>query len=397
MVDVWFKKLGFSRNPFSIKPAAFSYELFGVNVDSVLSGIEDRKILFVEAPLGYGKTTLLKSIIHRFGGRRKVIYANILPSEKVDVKDLLKRASFANYITGNLPNEMILVADEAQNILPESSAEIMEFYKSGNIRAVVFFGTRYSQDCFVDEIKGMMNGNIVRLSRPTPEQAIFIVRGRIGNLPLLSNEVILSAYLRANGSPRRLLQICEDLCKEAVGKGRLSVSEQELLEIGRAKAIPAVTATATGKDERVYKAYKKKKTTGRNSERQKKMVSKPAQRLTNTSNPVSVTSVSSTAGTAGMVVSVAEVAEPAVALAIRKPAVKTAKPKRASKAAGKAKAKKPSNSSNKRQHEKAKQSGKAQKQPKPLSSSAAVKYTTEATPVESTEGSYWGEFMGMQK
>ncbi|MBI2581475.1 hypothetical protein HYV85_06775, partial [Candidatus Woesearchaeota archaeon] len=221
MADAWFRKLGFGRNPFSVKPAAFSYELFGVNVDSVLSGIEDGKVIFVEAPLGYGKTTMLKSIIHRFGGRKKVIYANILPSEKADIKDLLKRSSIANYITGSLPKGMILVADEAQNILPESSAEIMEFYKGGNLKAVVFFGTRYSQDGFTDEIRAMMNGNIVRLSRPTPEQAISIVRSRIGNLPILSNEIILSAYQRANGSPRRLLQMCEDLCRAAVEKGRL--------------------------------------------------------------------------------------------------------------------------------------------------------------------------------
>ncbi len=228
MADVWFRKVGFSRNPFNIKPAAFSYELFGISLDGVLSGIEEGKVLFVEAPLGYGKTTMLKGIIHRFGGRKKVIYANVLPYEKVDVKSLLKRSSIANYVTGNLPMGMILVVDEAQNMMPGNSAEVFEFYRSGNVRAVVFFGTRYNQDGFTDEIRAMMNGNVVRLSRPTPEQAISIVRSRIGNLPILSNEIILSAYQRANGSPRRLLQICEDLCRAAVEKGKLSVSEEEV-------------------------------------------------------------------------------------------------------------------------------------------------------------------------
>src|SRR3989338_9348015 len=159
MADLWFRKFGFSRNPFSIKPAAFSYDLIGAGIDGVLSGIEEGKVLFVEAPLGYGKTTMLKGIIHRFGGRKKVIYANVLPSEKVDVRDLLKRSSIANYITGNLPAGMILVVDEAQNMMPGNSAEVFEFYRSGNVRAVVFFGTMYGQDGFVDEIRAVMNGN----------------------------------------------------------------------------------------------------------------------------------------------------------------------------------------------------------------------------------------------
>ena len=368
MADAWFKKLGFGRNPFSIKPAAFSYELFGVNVDVVVSGIEGGKVLFIEAPLGYGKTTMLKNIIHRFGGRKKVIYANIPPSEKVDVKDLLKRSSIANYITGNLSKEMILVADEAQNILPENSADILEFYRSGNLKAIVFFGTRYSQDGFVDEIRAMMNGNIVRLSRPTPEQAISLVRNRIGNLPILSNEMILSAYQKANGSPRRLLQFCEDLCRSTVEKGRLSVSEQELSE-----SAPAKRAAAT----ELVKTIRKRR-------KEKKMISKPRPRRRavqkiaayKAANPIAVSSVSSTAAAAEIATSVTE--------QILQPKTKAAKLKKANAN----KTKKPLR---KKQHK-----NKKAKQPEQTKSSAAAKYAA-TTKVESTEGVYWGEFMGMQK
>ena len=370
MADVWFKKLGFGKNPFSIKPAAFSYELFGVNVDVVISGIDDGKVLFVEAPLGYGKTTMLKSIIHRFGGRKKVIYANILPSERVDVKDLLKRSSIANYLTGNLPKEMILVADEAQNILPDASAEIMEFYRSGNIRAVVFFGTSYSQDGFVGEIRAVMDGNIVRLSRPTPEQAISLVRSRIGNLPILPNEIILSAYLRANGSPRRLLQICEDICKAAVEKGRLSVSEQELSELA-----PAKSAAATKLVKTIRKRRKEKKKISRPRPRRRVVQKAAAYKDVNSINPMAVSSVSSTAA--------AEIAT-SVTRQVLQPKTNATISKKAT--AGKTK-----KLLRKKQHK-----NKKAKQPEQPKSSAAAKYAA-TTKVESTEGVYWGEFMGMQK
>ena len=226
MADVWFRKFGFSRNPFTIKPAAFSFDIIGSSIDGVLSGIDEGKVLFVEAPLGYGKTTLLKSIINRYGGRKKVVYAHALNAENLDVKGLLKRSSISNFITGSLPKGMILVVDESQNIKEAGVAELAEFYQSGNIRAVVFFGTKYSQDSFA---RLGMNGNVIRLSKPTPEQAISIIRGRIGNLSILSNDDIFLAYRKAQGSPRRLLQICEDMCrKAAIGESSIQPAASEL-------------------------------------------------------------------------------------------------------------------------------------------------------------------------
>lgn len=359
VADIWFRKLGFSRNPFSIKPAAFSYELYGLGIDGVLSGIDEGKALFVEAPLGYGKTTLLKSIINRYGGKKKVIYAHALPLEKLDVKGLLKRSSIANYLTGSIPAGVILVVDEAQNIQADSSAEIEEFYKSGNIRAVVFFGTKYPGSAVASGFGKVLNGNVIRLSRPTPEQAISIVRERVGSLPLISNEDILSAYRRAQGSPRRLLQICEDFCRGVV-EGRKPVSVE-----------PAA---------RPVKAVRKPKA------RSKKAVRVPA--MANISKTESVPvrkpelvapvgDVSSTLDSSSSI----EISPPAAGIR------KAVKPK-AKSAPGKKK--KPGR----------------KKAPK-----AGVKYAVTVAPgaprktkplpdksdESSKEGVYWGEFMGMQK
>src|SRR3989338_4924815 len=235
MADVWFRKIGFGRNPFSIKPAAFRYELFGVDPEPVLSGVDNGKIMFVEAPPGYGKTTLLKSIINRFGGKGKVVYAHAISSQSVDIKGLLKRSSLANYITGNVPSGMVLVVDEAQNLTPESGDEILEFFRNGNLRAVVFFGTSYWKGAFPSGLLQLVNGNVLSLSKPTPEQAISLVRARIGNIPLLSNNSILEAYRKAGGNPRRLLQICEDECRASVEVG--PVAESVSFQVQPASAV----------------------------------------------------------------------------------------------------------------------------------------------------------------
>ncbi|MBI2145382.1 ATP-binding protein [Candidatus Woesearchaeota archaeon] len=347
MVDVWFRKFGFSRNPFNIKPAAFSYELVGTRVDGVLSSIEEGKVLFVEAPLGYGKTTLLKSIIHRYGGNRKVIYAHSLNSEGIDVKGLLKRSSFASFITGSLPSGMILVVDESQNAHPDSLSEISEFYRSGNIRAVVFFGTKYRKDLFSSSLGQVMNGDVIRLSGPTPEQAISMIRSRIGNLPLLSNRDILSAYRKARGSPRRILQLCEDICRAGAERGILSS-----------------TVPAPGP---VYQSQP--------LEYSEPEVSQPIGQASATESSVAV--------------------KPAVAVAHKKrKRVVTAKPVVAAKVV-KLKPARPKPASMKA---KSRQSSKKPASVKPSAKySVTYKQPVKAEPEPIPEGSYWGEFMGMQK
>ncbi|MBI2176271.1 hypothetical protein HYU40_02885 [Candidatus Woesearchaeota archaeon] len=369
MADVWFKKLGFGSNPFSIKPAAFSYELFGQNIGEVISGIDTGKVVFVEAPLGHGKTTLLKSIISRFGGRRKVIYAHAAPSQDIGVKELLKRSSLANFITGSLPSGMILVVDEAQNLLEGSSSEIVEFYKSGNIKSVVFFGTKYPDNGFKGELRAMMNGNLVRLSRPTPEQAISLIRSRIGNLPLISNEVILMAYRKAQGNPRRLLQVCEDMCRSAIEEGKFSVPPSKMLNVA-----PFATAEepAVEKSRRVVR---KKPRLARRS-----VAAKPAAPVVFHKPPevepvTYVTSVSESA--LGGAVTETKVVPAAAAHA----------PKHARKLRKKASAAAVAKKSPARKRKKSVLS-------KPIAKAAAAADVSDSS---SESGHYWGEFMGMQK
>lgn len=342
-MDVWFRKYGFSRNPFSIKPAAFSYDLFGSSINAVISSIDEGKVIFVEAPLGYGKTTLLKSIIHRYGGRRKVVYAHALPSAKLDVKGLLKRSSFANIITGSLPTGMILVVDESQNIRNDSVSEITEFYGSGNIRSVVFFGTKYETGAFSGSLS--INGNVLRLPKLTPEQAISMVRGRIGNLPLLSNDDILSAYRQAQGSPRRILQICEDMCRASSN----GVTTSELIS----QPSEEVSVKASSK-----KGVKKKRKVAKKLQADAQIVPSAAQLSSVSSTPLA------------QPLDTAE-ERPVIKLRLKRPEAKHVR-KQARKKARKAYAVRPAGKSK-----------------------SGISKTVNAP--DSDEGIYWGEFMGMQK
>jgi hypothetical protein len=226
MEDAWFRKEGFYSNPFSIRPAAFHDEIIGQKIEPVIQKIEEGSVLFVEAPLGSGKTTLTKRIIRSLKGKSKIIYYCHVHSERINVEDLLRGASFSSKVFGMLPKAAVLLIDEAAEITPEDGEEVLRYIEQGNIKSAVFFGTKYSQKRFPEGLAKLINGNVVKLSFLTPEQAVQIIRKRIGNLKLITDDMIRQAFVRVNYNPRRLLEACEDICREA----SLGTVKSEILE-----------------------------------------------------------------------------------------------------------------------------------------------------------------------
>ena len=74
--DLWFRKIGFYSNPFSIKPAPFDFRIIGQDeiLDDLTYKIPSGTISFIEGPLGSGKSTVLKHLIHKFKGKGQVIF-----------------------------------------------------------------------------------------------------------------------------------------------------------------------------------------------------------------------------------------------------------------------------------------------------------------------------------
>jgi hypothetical protein len=257
MEDSWFRKEGFYSNPFSIKPAAFHDEIIGHKLEPVMQKIEEGSVLFIEAPLGSGKTTLTKRIIHNLQGKSRIIYYCHTHDERINVEKLLKGATLSAKVFGVLPKGAVLLIDEAAEITLEDSNEIMNFLKQGNLKSAAFFGTKYSPKRFPEELAKMINGNVIKLSYLTPEQAVQIIRRRIGNLKLISDDMIRQAFVRVNYNPRRLLEACEDICRQAsIGTAKSEIMEKVL---GHEKAEKAVEETAVTAAKPAVKSAAKKK------------------------------------------------------------------------------------------------------------------------------------------
>jgi predicted ATPase len=227
-MEIWYQEVGFSGNPFSIKPAAFHNELYGYNVEEILNKVREGKILFIEGEFGKGKTTLLKKIIKEFGGKRKLIYYSCNRVEdNLDIKKLIdERPGFFSKLFGFVPNDMILLLDEVQDIPEEDSLKILEHYNR-NFKSIVMVSSKYKEIKFSNGLKEVIGENIITLKDLSDDDAIRLIRKRIGDR-LLSDDQIKEISKLSKHNPRLLLKNCEKVCRYGVDLGYDSIRDNHI-------------------------------------------------------------------------------------------------------------------------------------------------------------------------
>ncbi len=233
MNDLWYRKLGFYSNPFSIKPAAFDNELVAYDMSFVYKKIENGEMVFLEGDYGSGKTTILKNIISRFRGKNKIIYYSFNASEDgFNLSQLLNGAnSLLRRVAGFKIKNIIMLLDEVHTMKATDAKKLLKPYEDGTIKSVVFVSHDYGLTSFPEEYKKLLNGNIIKTINLTAQEAIALVKKRIGNLDLLSDKMIAKIFLLSDKNPRRLLEYCEDLSRYALEMGDNKVTDYHITEV----------------------------------------------------------------------------------------------------------------------------------------------------------------------
>ena len=227
-MEIWFKKIGFYNNPFSIKPAAFSDDIYGYNTEEIMNKIDNGAVLFVEGAYGKGKTTILKRIIRKFGGNKKVVYYSCNRKENdIDFDELLRGGSFLGRLFKMKSKGMILLLDESQE-MSNNDWENLANYHNEYFKSVVMVGNNFDAKKFSDNIKKVVDGNVIKLGKLSSEDAINIVRKRIGNLDIIDDETIAYIFSKSEDNPRRLLKNCEQVCKHAFDLGYDKVTKEHV-------------------------------------------------------------------------------------------------------------------------------------------------------------------------
>ncbi len=233
---MWWRKLGFYTNPFTIKPAPFDNKVFGQDkiFEDLYYKIPAGTMSFVEGNLGTGKTSILKNLIAKFRGRGKLIYfsCNRIDTE-LNIEDLLKgKYGFWGRMFGMMPKEMIVLLDEAQQLSSVNTERIKYFFDQGNIKSVVFTGTDYSNTNLHQSIKERVGQDgLFKIKELGEDQAVALMRNRIGNTNLISDDLIKKIWHLSGKNPRRLLQRLDRVFRYAVENMETVIKEEHLSKI----------------------------------------------------------------------------------------------------------------------------------------------------------------------
>lgn len=227
-ISTWFNQIGFSSNPFSIKPAAFSDEIFGFEekADKIVKDAENGDFYVITGDYGNGKTTMMKGILNRLKGK-KAIYYNYLKNQKeIDFDELLTGMSIFREVFNAKRKGNILLIDEAQDINKGDIESINTLSEKGFLKSVIFVASDDSN--LINSMPNLEN-NKVDLNRISDKSAIALVRKRIGNLKLLPDKIITKIFA-IDKNPRNFLRNCEDICKYAVDNNIKRISQKTISE-----------------------------------------------------------------------------------------------------------------------------------------------------------------------
>ncbi len=233
----WYNKLGFFSNPFSIKPAAFHNELFGNSdvISEIVKKTSERGVIFVSGEFGTGKTTVLKRLIAKlrsgFFKGKKVIYYNCNRSERsIDYDSLLIGAgNFVGKLFRIRKRNMIILLDEMQDMNKRDLERVKDYYDREFFKTVVLVSKRENLE-LTEELKMEIGSDGFRLGDMSDDEAVEMVRKRIGDLKLLSDEMILEIF-RKDKNSRNFLKNCEDVCRVAFESRNLEVLDEHVLKV----------------------------------------------------------------------------------------------------------------------------------------------------------------------
>jgi len=230
---LWFEELKYRQNPFSIKPQS-STQLLGrdFTITQILNAVRDGQFIVVEGDFGSGKTTLLKKIIAKFGGLRKIAYlsCNRLTGP-LDINRLLyNRFGAFTRVLRVRSKQMVLLLDEAQYLSEQDIRNLRQYHQDGYLRSVVFVTHNKRELNLPSSVMMALKQTTFSLRELSEDDAVALVRARIGEHPLMTDLIIERIYSR-DTRIRSFLKNCETFMRHMLAQKRKVAKESDVDKI----------------------------------------------------------------------------------------------------------------------------------------------------------------------
>ncbi len=220
----YYEKLDFDEDPFTTNPKKHSDKLVGMDdvLEEAFYRINSGNMLVLQGKEGTGKTSILWNVIKRLGGRGQIIYFDCSDADKdLNITKLLEgRMGLAGILLGKKPKNMILLLDNIESLSKINNERIKYYFDHSFIRSVIFTCDSYSKVKFSDSLKDRIGKRVISTRQITDEEAVKMIRNRIGSSEILTDELILDIFKKSERNPRLLLENCGKIAENIAKNGR---------------------------------------------------------------------------------------------------------------------------------------------------------------------------------
>ncbi|MFH2021572.1 MAG: AAA family ATPase [archaeon] len=228
----WYQKLGFKDNPFSVDPRANHNKLVSMDdaVDEIFYRIDAGSLLVIETLPGCGKTTLLMMAAKKFGGKKNVVYVDCIAVAKtLNITRVLQdKYGMLGRLINKKPKNMIVLLDNVQYLSKKNTERLKYYFDQNYIKSIIFTSGSYRQAKFSDSLRDRIGSRVIKIKKLSPDEAVEIVRKRIGDLDLFNDSLIKKIFKMSDFSVQKLLQNCERSARSAAQKNRKRVQLADL-------------------------------------------------------------------------------------------------------------------------------------------------------------------------
>jgi len=125
------------------------------------------------------------------------------------------------------PKNIILLLDECQFATPKDISNAYRLYELGYFRSILLVAPQMKDVKLDSDVKKSIKGNCFKLGMVNKNQAMKLVKSRLGNNKLLPQPVVTMIYNKSHNQ-RSFLEYCEDSCRHAVTNGRKKVTRTDV-------------------------------------------------------------------------------------------------------------------------------------------------------------------------